>query len=109
VDEAVLHGEDGGAGAGGHGCLVVDVDDVGVDRRRGDEQLGRDLALGAAADQQPQDLNLTAGEAGGEADAPGRPVAGGLQDGRDRLAVQARLGLKGVRAGRWGRSETSAW
>ena len=81
----------------------------------GDEQLGRDLPLGAAPDQQPQDLDLAAGEAGREADPPGRVVAGGLQDRRDRLVVQARLGHKGPgRLGWWvgwavGRSETRAW
>ena len=53
-------------------------------------------------DQQPQDLDLAAGEAGREADPPGRVVAGGLQDRQQPLVVQARLGHKGPgRLGWW--------
>ena len=110
----MLHGEDDGAGEGGHAGLVVEVGDVGVDRGGGDEQLGRDLPLGAAPDQQPQDLDLAAGEAG----KPTRLV--GWWPAASRTAATAwwsrpRLGHKGPgRLGWWvgwavGRSETRAW
>src|SRR4051794_38518021 len=63
-EQAELAGAAGGVYAGAGVELAQQVPYVHVDRARAEEQLGRDLAVGAARTDEPDDLQLAAGEAG---------------------------------------------
>src|SRR5215217_5918792 len=69
-EQVVLHGEEGGGGAGGDADLVVDVLDVVPDRDLRDRERARHLLVGQAARQQAQHRDLAFAQAGGMA-APG--------------------------------------
>src|SRR4051795_4737555 len=61
--EAVLDGEDGGAGAGAAVDLVVDRGEVVLDGAGGDAEAGCDLLVGEAAGGEAQDVDLAVGQA----------------------------------------------
>src|SRR5438105_14544115 len=65
TEEAVFHREEGSRRAGRDRRLLVDVNDVGVDHRRRDEERFPDPSLGLTARQQTKDLDLTVAQPGG--------------------------------------------
>ena len=75
--QAMLHGEQRRAGAGGDAGLGVDVLDVMPDRLGGDSQRGGHLLVQLTAGDQPQHLDLAVGEPRWRA----RPLCDGLPGG----------------------------
>jgi hypothetical protein len=73
--------------------LAEDVADVGLHRSRAEEQLVRDLAIGATVDDAPRDVELALGERGDDPAAVGR---GGLGPSVDAVAELAELAFGGV-------------
>jgi hypothetical protein len=73
-EEVVPHCEEGGRGAGGDIDLVVDVLNVITHRLLGDREAARHLAVGQAAREQSQHLDLALAQARGQ-QVPPRPRA----------------------------------
>src|SRR5437763_3055857 len=88
VEQAVLHGEDGGGGPRGHAGLAVDGLDVVARRLRRDHEVAGDVPGGYAAGQQPQHLHLAGGERAGVPLAPAHPMPRRREHRVDRVAVQ---------------------
>ena len=61
LQKSVLHGKEGGCRAGGRAGLDVDALDVSAGRLGGDAQRLRHLAIGRAAGNEDQDLELPGG------------------------------------------------
>src|SRR5215211_3324744 len=90
ADDAVLDGEQAGAGPVGDAELAVDVLDVVADGLLADEQVAGDVTVGPALGDQAQHLDLPGGEPGRPSLAPRYPMPGRLQHRVDGLGVQPR-------------------
>ena len=94
ADEAVLHGEQGGAGSGRHPDLGVDVLGVMLSGAPRDEQPLGNLGVGAALGDQSQHLGLAFGQSGRQRAAAHRSLLASLGEHRRGGIVVEAPGLR---------------
>ena len=90
--EPVAHREHRQAGPRRDAALVVDVDGVGVDGRRRDNELGGDLALRRPAASRRRTSSSRSVRSAGSGGSAGGGRAGRVEHGADRVAVERQLG-----------------
>ena len=83
----MIGGEQAGQRPVGGPSLGVDVLDVMSGRLAGDDEMLADLLVRQAPGQQPENFDLTAGQASRPSLPAGRTVPGGGQHGGHRLAI----------------------
>ena len=89
LQKSVLHGKEGGCRAGGCAGLDVDALDMSAGRLGADAQRMGDLAIGGAAGDEDQDLELPGRESGWSGSSLALALPGGRKDGVNRTGVEA--------------------
>ena len=89
LQKSVLHGKEGGGRAGGCAGLDVDALDMSAGRLGADAQGLGDLAIGRAACNEDQDLQLPWRQTGWSGSSLALALPGGRKDGVNRIGVEA--------------------